>query len=153
MYPSCSISRLLWTNQLNSRRDDAGLFGKFGVPSVANGKVYLGTWSNQVVVYGLLPTGPDFLLTAQPARNVALGGVADYRIDMTRLNGYGETVSWSVYGLPPVPVFRFQGPDPDGSMTLRVQLAGGTAPAVLLAKRSRNRGEQASFSGRLAGGE
>ena len=129
-YDAENVSRLLWTNQLNSRRDDAGLFAKFSVPSVANGKVYLSTWSNQVVVYGLLPTGPDFLLTAQPARNVALGGVADYRIDMTRLNGYGEAVSWSVYGLPSGAGVSLLGPNPDGSMTLHVQLAGGTAPGV-----------------------
>jgi len=31
-----------------------GSFAKFAIPTVANGKVYVPTFSNQLVVYGLL---------------------------------------------------------------------------------------------------
>ena len=45
----------LWDSNLNSSRDSLGVFAKFSAPTVVNGKVYVATFSNQVVVYGLLP--------------------------------------------------------------------------------------------------
>ncbi len=50
-----SIDRRLWASG-DDPRDDPGVVSKFGVPTVAGGKVYLGTLSNKLVVYGLLPT-------------------------------------------------------------------------------------------------
>ena len=47
------ISKELWNNQQNSRRDAAGNYAKFAAPTIANGHVYLPTFSNRVVVYGL----------------------------------------------------------------------------------------------------
>jgi hypothetical protein len=47
------ISRELWNNQQNSARDFAGNYAKFASPTIANGRVYLPTFSNRVVVYGL----------------------------------------------------------------------------------------------------
>ena len=41
----------IWNSSLNSERDGAGLFAKFSAPTVVNGKVYLGTFSNQLVVH------------------------------------------------------------------------------------------------------
>ncbi|MCD9022921.1 cadherin-like beta sandwich domain-containing protein [Cohnella silvisoli] len=48
------LSKELWNSELNPARDDSGNFGKFAAPTVANGKVYLATFSNQLMVYGLL---------------------------------------------------------------------------------------------------
>lgn len=48
------ISKELWNSQQNSGRDGAGSYAKFAAPSVANGHVYLPTFSSRVVVYGLL---------------------------------------------------------------------------------------------------
>jgi len=45
----------LWDSDQNSTRDALGLFSKFTSATVINGKVYAPTFSNQVVVYGLLP--------------------------------------------------------------------------------------------------
>jgi hypothetical protein len=45
----------LWNSGQNSTRDSLGNFAKFSAPTVFNGKVYVPTFSNQVVVYGLLP--------------------------------------------------------------------------------------------------
>lgn len=46
------VSKELWNNQQNSR-DAAGNYAKFASPAIANGHVYLPTFSNRVVVYGL----------------------------------------------------------------------------------------------------
>ena len=49
------VTKELWSNQRNRSRDDAGAYAKFASPTIANGHVYLPTFANQVVVYGLLP--------------------------------------------------------------------------------------------------
>lgn len=45
----------LWNSQDVPARDSVGTFAKFVPPVVANGKVYMATFNNAVVVYGLLP--------------------------------------------------------------------------------------------------
>ncbi|RYG25396.1 DNRLRE domain-containing protein, partial [bacterium] len=59
----------LWNSHQNPE-DEVGVFGHFGVPTVANGKVYLATGSNTVNVYGLrgttLPQQPQ-QIAANPA--------------------------------------------------------------------------------------
>ncbi len=47
------MTRELWNNRQNLSRDGAGMYAKFAAPTIANGRVYLPTFSNQVVVYGL----------------------------------------------------------------------------------------------------
>ena len=44
----------IWSNQTNKARDDCGNLAKFSYPTIANGKVYLPSFSKQVCVYGLL---------------------------------------------------------------------------------------------------
>jgi hypothetical protein len=46
------ITRELWDTGMNSN-DYPGYFAKFSAPTIANGHVYLATFSKQVVVYGL----------------------------------------------------------------------------------------------------
>lgn len=48
------VGRELWNSDQAGARDSAGSFSKFSPPTVANGKVYLATFSNQLKVYGLL---------------------------------------------------------------------------------------------------
>jgi len=45
----------LWNSNQNAARDGAGNIAKFMEPMVANGKVYVPTFSKELVVYGLLP--------------------------------------------------------------------------------------------------
>jgi hypothetical protein len=46
------ITRELWNSGQNSS-DNPGFYAKFSSPTIVNGHVYLATFSNQVVVYGL----------------------------------------------------------------------------------------------------
>jgi hypothetical protein len=49
-----NVATELWDSTMNSS-DSYGLFAKYVPPLVVNGKVYMATSSNQLVVYGLLP--------------------------------------------------------------------------------------------------
>jgi hypothetical protein len=51
-----AIGHKLWDSQQNSARDSLGNYVKFASPTISNGKVYVPTAANQLVVYGLLST-------------------------------------------------------------------------------------------------
>lgn len=53
-YDATNISRELYNTGQNPNRDQPAIAAKFAVPTVANGKVYVGTQS-EIDVYGLLP--------------------------------------------------------------------------------------------------
>jgi hypothetical protein len=53
-YDAANLSHALYNSDQNEPRDEAGISAKFAVPTVANGKVYVGT-SVELDVYGLLP--------------------------------------------------------------------------------------------------
>jgi hypothetical protein len=52
-YDATNIPTMLYSSAQNATRDAAGNAVKFAVPTIANGKVYVGT-STEVDVYGLL---------------------------------------------------------------------------------------------------
>ena len=54
-FDATNITNELWNSGQNGARDSLGYLAKFVRPVVANGKVYAGTFSSQLVVYGLLP--------------------------------------------------------------------------------------------------
>lgn len=47
----------LWNSRMNQTRDNIGNFAKYVSPTVANGKVYMATFSNTVNVYGAITPG------------------------------------------------------------------------------------------------
>lgn len=53
-YDAANVSRELYNTGQNTTRDQPGQMVKFSVPTVANGKVYVGT-QTELDVYGLLP--------------------------------------------------------------------------------------------------
>ena len=56
-YDASNVTRELWNSQQNATRDALGNFSKFSPPTVANGKVFVPSLSNKLVVYGLI--GPS----------------------------------------------------------------------------------------------
>src|SRR6266436_2105010 len=53
-YDAADVGRQIYSTEQNSQRDRAGIALRFAIPSVVNGKVYLGA-KGEVDVYGLLP--------------------------------------------------------------------------------------------------
>lgn len=51
-FDASDITKELWSNN-QKENDKSGNYAKFSSPTIANGHVYLATFSNQVVVYGL----------------------------------------------------------------------------------------------------
>jgi hypothetical protein len=52
-YDATNVAHELYNSQMNASRDSLGSFARFSVPTVANGKVYVGT-GNSLAVFGLL---------------------------------------------------------------------------------------------------
>lgn len=57
-YDANDLSNELWNSYLHVSRDDFGNYAKFTPPTVANGKVYMATFSRRVSIYGLNPPSP-----------------------------------------------------------------------------------------------
>jgi hypothetical protein len=55
-YNAQNVDTELWNSERVGSRDSVGSFAKYCPPTVANGKVYLATFSNRLDVYGLLPS-------------------------------------------------------------------------------------------------
>ena len=53
-FDASDATRELWNSKQNASRDDIGTFAKFCSPTIANGKVYMASFSGYLAVYGLL---------------------------------------------------------------------------------------------------
>jgi len=54
-FTATDLGTELWNSDMVPDRDQLGRFAKFVAPTVVNGRVYVPTFSNQLVIYGLLP--------------------------------------------------------------------------------------------------
>jgi len=130
-YDPTNLSQALWTSTAIPARDDLGLWMKWVPPVVVNGKVYVATQSNQLMVYGLLPTSGAPLVTAWPPRKDALGAQANYFVSALSASGSSLTATWSVSGLPTGATGQFL-TDSHGRTNLEVLLnVNGTTPSGL----------------------
>ena len=95
-----NLANELWDSQQNSSRDGVGNFGKYVPPTVANGKVYLATFSGQLLVYGLLDS-LDFSMSAAPSsQSVVAGSSASYIVYVNPQAEFAGTVIVTCSGLP-----------------------------------------------------
>jgi uncharacterized protein (TIGR03437 family) len=121
-FSATDLSKELWSSNLNPYRDGLGELAKFTAPTVANGKVYLATFSNQLMVYGLLP------------QTFHLAGVANAAGGQSDAIAPGEMVTLYGSGLGPS---TLAGPALDSSGKLstsvantRVFINGVAAPLI-----------------------
>src|ERR1700693_5704903 len=92
-----NLATELWDSQMNEARDDVGLWAKYSPPTVANGKVYLATFSNLLNVYGL----ESFGLSGSPeSQTVAAGSSTTFTVSTTAFNNFSGNIALSVSGLP-----------------------------------------------------
>jgi Malectin domain/Fibronectin type III domain/PQQ enzyme repeat len=79
-YDANNVATELWNNQQNAGRDSCDNFAKNGYPTIANGKVYLGSFgvanagTGQVCVYGLQPTNCTVPTMASGLSATAISG-------------------------------------------------------------------------------
>lgn len=63
------ITKELWNSNQNAKRDAAGNYAKFSSPTIANGKVYLPTFSKQLIAYGIVDSSAQSNCTNNLALN------------------------------------------------------------------------------------
>jgi hypothetical protein len=67
-FDASNLSVELWDSRIDANRDDVGAFAKFCPPTVANGRVYMASFSGQLNVYGLRPsTSQDCSYSISPS--------------------------------------------------------------------------------------
>ena len=91
-FEATDLTRELWNTRMIPARDDLGNFGKFTPPTVANGRVYLASFSNRLHVYGLLGSIPPVTGGAI----VGSGAVSTASVNLTT-TGTSDWASWPAY--------------------------------------------------------
>src|SRR5262249_4164105 len=81
-FDASDLTKVLWSSQTNCT-DQIGSFAKYVPPVVANGKVYLPNFSNQLLVYGLL--------SERPASNARLTGSVACNSNAVNLTAVGTS--------------------------------------------------------------
>jgi hypothetical protein len=101
-FDAADVSRELWNSTMNASRDGFGNFAKFVPPLVANGRVYVATWSNQAAVYGLLtytvsPTslafGSEMMKVSSAPMGVTVTNTGTVALPVTRIALSGANAS------------------------------------------------------------
>jgi hypothetical protein len=97
-FDATDLTNELWDSRQNAARDDVGNYAKFSPPTIANGKVYLATFSNQLLVYGLFA---DFSITASPgSATTSAGQSVVYTVTVRPTRSFSNSVFLSCSGLP-----------------------------------------------------
>ncbi|MGA8212651.1 MAG: hypothetical protein WB799_03605 [Candidatus Sulfotelmatobacter sp.] len=99
-FDASNLTNELWDSQLNSSRDGVGNFAKYDPPTVANGKVYLATFSGQLLIYGLLASFNFSMSSAPSSQSVVAGSSASYIVYVNPQAEFAGTVIVTCSGLP-----------------------------------------------------
>ncbi len=91
-----NLSNELWNSDMSGARDTLGRLAKFAAPTVANGRVYIPTFSNTLVTYGLLPNGQA------PTGAAQIASIVNAASFLTTPVSPGELVTISGANLGPV---------------------------------------------------
>ena len=128
-FDASNVANELWNSSQNYGRDALPSAAHFVEPTVANGRVYLATFSNQIVVYGLLSNFS--LATSTSALPVNTGSSAAFSITTDSLSGSAAPIRLAVMsGLPAGATASFNPAQVDGSgsSTVTITTASGTPP-------------------------
>jgi uncharacterized protein (TIGR03437 family) len=121
------LTQELWNSGLNPP-DVLGSFAKFVAPLVANGRVYVPTFSNQLIIYGLLSSSYVNPLTPQVASILNSGSLIQSPVSP------GEVVSIFGTNLGPLAGATFQmdeaGQVPNALAGTQVLFDGSAAPLL-----------------------
>ena len=132
-FNAANVAQELWNSTLKAG-DGYGNFAKYVPPLVANGKVYVASWSSQVAVYGLLSGSggtPDFQLSVSPATaTLASGSSVSYTVTVTPVNGFAAAVALSVAGAPSGVTTTITPPTITGSGSATVQVTASSSAAL-----------------------
>ena len=129
------IRRQIWNSTTNSTRDSVGNYAKFNTPVVANGKVYLATFSNRLNVYGLFNTNP-VPVTGVSMNPTTLSIIAGSSSNLTAAiipsNATNQNVSWtsSNTSVASVDAFGKVTANAAGNATITVTTADGNKTAT-----------------------
>jgi hypothetical protein len=113
------VAHTLWTSEQNSARDAAANFAKFGVPTIANGRVYLASFSNELLAYGLL-AAPHFI---------------KHPLNQNLNFGQPALLSAVVSGRSPLSYQWYLGPSGDTQHPVGTNSANFTTPPLALGAR------------------
>ncbi len=124
-----NLSLELWDSKQDAERDDLGNFAKFAPPTIANGKVYVPTFSGQLAVYGL--TSGDFSLETDDNVVLQIGQAAQTAVRVIpQADGLTSPLSLSCSGLPVGISCSFSPSSlPQSSGPMRVTLTVTSSPA------------------------
>ena len=96
-FDASDLTHEIWNSRLIAARDDVGNFAKTVPPTVANGRVYMASFSNYLHVYGLLdsipPGGGGQLSLSGVASTAAVDLTAVGTVDWAHWSGYDHKAS------------------------------------------------------------
>ncbi len=118
-YDAANVGDELWNSTQNAARDSVGNFAKFNPPTVPNGRVYLETFSNQPIAYGIM--GAPGIIT-QP-------------MSQTIVSGQSATLSTVVTGQAPLSYQWYRGSSGDNQNPVGVNADSFNTPPLAVDTR------------------
>jgi hypothetical protein len=125
-YNAANVATELWNSNQNAGRDALPSYPRFTEPTVANGRVYVATHSNQLAVYGELS---DFTLaTSANSQSVDRNASSSLSVTVTALKTLSTPVNLTATGLPTGATAAFSPTSlsSSGSSTLTITTSSST---------------------------